>query len=77
MASCAVCHDITGKGDGAYAGPLEKRVPDTTLLAKANGSVFPFQRVYEAIDGTREMPIWGQDSVVSGLFDVSRPQSQH
>jgi hypothetical protein len=41
---------------------------DLTVLAKNNNRVFPYDRVYQLIDGrnstvashgTREMPIWG------------------
>lgn len=67
--NCAVCHGVTGKGDGPYAGILDTRIPDLTVLSKRNGGVFPFARVYETIDGTnvlkahgtRDMPIWGFD----------------
>jgi len=72
--NCAVCHGMTGKGDGPYAGLGEKRVSDLSSLAKRNNGVFPFARVYEFIDGTqivkahgtREMPIWGADYKVKG-----------
>ena len=65
--SCAVCHGSKGKGDGPYKSYLSKSATDLTTLAKANGGVFPLQRVYEVIDGrqtvpshgTRDMPIWG------------------
>ena len=67
--NCAICHGLTGKGDGhLYAvGFLAIKPADLTTLAKANGGVFPFQRVYESIDGrqvaaahgTADMPIWG------------------
>lgn len=65
--NCAVCHGKLGKGDGPYAGMLDTRISDVTTLAKKNGGVFPFARVYETIDGsqvvkahgTRDMPIWG------------------
>jgi mono/diheme cytochrome c family protein len=67
--SCAICHGPKGKGDGPYMTWLLKPASDLTTLAKANGGVFPFQRVYEIIDGrtmaatgphgSREMPIWG------------------
>jgi hypothetical protein len=65
--SCAVCHGGQGKGDGAYAGILDKRIPELNTLAKKNGGVFPTQRVTEIIDGRqavkthgpRDMPIWG------------------
>ena len=64
---CAVCHGKAGKGDGPFSGLVNKKVPDLTGLAKANGGVFPFDRAYEIISGqqgvaghgTREMPIWG------------------
>jgi hypothetical protein len=67
-ANCAVCHGAAGRGDGPY-GPLPFSVPDLTQLARRNNGVFPFQRVYETIDGTlvvkahgtRDMPIWGRD----------------
>jgi hypothetical protein len=40
---------------------------DLTVLSKNNGGIFPFNSVYEIIDGrkavaahgTREMPVWG------------------
>lgn len=64
---CAVCHGKQGKGDGPYAGMGETRVADLTTLSKRNNGAFPFQRVYDIIDGreavkahgSREMPIWG------------------
>lgn len=68
--ACAVCHGITGKGDGSLKLLLVKRVPDLTVLAKNNNGVFPFDRVYQIIDGrqeqdilshgSREMPVWGR-----------------
>lgn len=65
--SCAVCHGVSGKGDGTFGYIIEKKMPDLTVLAKSNGGIFPFERVYETIDGTRmvkahgtaDMPIWG------------------
>jgi hypothetical protein len=67
-AACAICHGLKGKGDGYMATQLKVRVPDLTVLAKQNKGVFPFDRVYQVIDGrqevkahgTREMPIWGR-----------------
>ncbi|MGD9786980.1 MAG: cytochrome c [Sulfuricellaceae bacterium] len=66
--ACAVCHGSTGKGDGPFRSQLSNRVPDLTVLARNNNGVFPFDRVYQIIDGRqevkahgpREMPIWGQ-----------------
>ncbi|MFA5924658.1 MAG: cytochrome c [Methylococcaceae bacterium] len=66
--ACAVCHGLTGKGDGPLKSQLTKPVPDLTVLAKNNKGVFPFDRVYQIIDGRqeikahgpREMPVWGR-----------------
>jgi mono/diheme cytochrome c family protein len=66
--NCAVCHGLQGRGDGPYARILKTPLPDLTMLSQANGGTFPFQRVYDIIDGTemiaahgtRQMPIWGQ-----------------
>lgn len=65
--SCAACHGADGRGTGAIAEFLKQRVPDLTMLAKQNNGVFPFERVYQTVDGrkdvlahgTREMPVWG------------------
>jgi mono/diheme cytochrome c family protein len=65
--ACAVCHGYTGKGDGPMASRLVNRMPDLTALARDNNGVFPFDRVYQIINGRREvashgsrdMPVWG------------------
>ena len=48
---------------------LVAKPSDLTILAKNNGGVFPVQKVYEIIDGrkeveahgSREMPVWGRE----------------
>lgn len=70
-ANCAICHGITGKGDGPFAInlKLEKVVPSLTSLRNQNNGEFPVQRVYKIIDGraamrmhgARDMPIWGDE----------------
>ena len=65
--SCAVCHGNLGKGDGPYVSFEYTAAANLTTLAKRNNGVFPFQRVYEFIDGRqmvrahgpKDMPIWG------------------
>jgi len=65
--NCAVCHGSDGAGAGPYAELLTLSVPDLTAIQKNNGGVFPFEKVYEVIDGRqevkahgpRDMPIWG------------------
>jgi mono/diheme cytochrome c family protein len=67
QAYCAVCHGVSGKGDGPAASTLKAKVPDLTLLAKRNGGRFSSSLVREFIagdkvvasHGSREMPIWG------------------
>jgi mono/diheme cytochrome c family protein len=66
-AKCAVCHGLSGKGEGSFGEVLKVNMPDLTTIAKRNGGVFPLDRVKMAIDGratprahgTSEMPIWG------------------
>lgn len=66
--SCAVCHGTSGKGNGPLSGMLNQKVADLTILKKNNKGAFPFNQVYETIDGskmvkghgTRDMPAWGQ-----------------
>lgn len=74
MANCAVCHGTSGNGAGFYDGMLTRKPTNLTILAKTNGGVFPSQRVYDVIDGRkdvpahgpRDMPIWGSDYSVKG-----------
>ena len=68
QSSCAACHGADAKGDGPVSKELKTRPADLTVLAKNNNGVFPYDRVFQMIDGrnstvashgTREMPIWG------------------
>lgn len=67
LGKCAVCHGVTGKGDGWMAEYLKHRPPALTGVKKNNGGVFPFDRMYQVIDGRkqvqlhgpRDMPVWG------------------
>jgi mono/diheme cytochrome c family protein len=73
--NCAICHGRSGQGQGPMAMLLTKEVPDLTVLQRNNDGVFPFDYVYDTIDGrermdahgTREMPIWGK--AYGGLAD--------
>ncbi len=66
--SCANCHGDKGKGNGPFAGWLKKPSADLTKIQKENNGVFPFDRIYQVIDGradvaahgSRDMPIWGE-----------------
>jgi len=68
QSSCASCHGIGAKGDGPVSKELKTPPADLTALAKNNNGVFPYDMVYQIIDGrnstiashgTREMPVWG------------------
>ena len=70
MDYCAVCHGGDGKGGGPFVSMLKKQPSDLTMLSKNNDGTFPFDRVFETIDGrgnvggahgSAEMPIWGAD----------------
>jgi len=84
-AACAVCHGLTGKGDDAPLKELLARpVPNLTGLARNNKGVFPFDRVFQIIDGRqevkahgpRDMPVWGNafNNQSSLYFDNYPPQ---
>jgi mono/diheme cytochrome c family protein len=64
---CSSCHGSTGRGVSARSGTPP---PDLTGLARANGGVFPRDRVRSTITfgkgateigahGKAEMPVWG------------------
>jgi mono/diheme cytochrome c family protein len=67
---CAICHGSSGTGLSPDPGwsLLIKDIPNLTTLSKRNGGVFPFERVYDTIDGRNEvrahgpkdMPVWGR-----------------
>ena len=65
--NCAMCHGVSAKGDGPLAGMIGESIPDLTLIEKSNDGVFPFNQIYNLIDGTqtsgahgtRDMPAWG------------------
>ena len=68
QSSCAACHGIDAKGDGPVSTELKTPPADLTVLAKNNNCTFPYDMVYQVIDGrnstipshgTREMPVWG------------------
>jgi mono/diheme cytochrome c family protein len=70
---CAVCHGITGQGNGPAASALKKRPADLTQLTRKNGGNFPELRILRyikgsdevAAHGSRDMPVWG--SVLGSL----------
>jgi len=75
--NCAGCHGATGKGDGIYKPYLTKSPTDLTILSKANKGVFPYDHVYQVVDGrkgieahgSRDMPIWGADYLSKAAGD--------
>ena len=66
--SCASCHGDDGRGAGFLTRIFRGIDPgDLTQLSKNNEGVFPLERVFEVIDGRKEiaihgwrkMPVWG------------------
>jgi mono/diheme cytochrome c family protein len=60
-AHCAMCHGLSGKGDGPFAQQLKSGtvVPNLTEISKRNNGVFSFMRVYQIIDGTQSVTAHG------------------
>ncbi len=64
---CASCHGSEARGDGSVAKYLTIEPADLTRINKRNDGEFPFDRIFQTIDGReavrghgkREMPIWG------------------
>ena len=75
--NCAGCHGATGKGDGPYKPYLNKSPTDLSILSRSNKGVFPFDQVYQVVDGrkdvqahgSRDMPIWGADYLARSAGD--------
>lgn len=69
MESCAVCHGADAKGKGPFAPLLTAAPIDLTVLTKNAGGEFPFNKIFDSIDGrtatsahgTKDMPIWGNE----------------
>ncbi|HTT33357.1 MAG TPA: cytochrome c [Methylomirabilota bacterium] len=63
---CAVCHGMTGKGDGPAASEFKNPPTDLTMLAKHNNGKYPAENVYNTLSfgtsapahGNINMPIW-------------------
>lgn len=75
-AKCASCHGPAGKGDGVNKAFLEKSPSDLTTLSKKNRGEFPYEHVYDVIDGryaeehgARDMPSLGAEYTTQAAGD--------
>jgi mono/diheme cytochrome c family protein len=83
LSNCAGCHGPSGQGDGHFRDYLTRVPADLTVLSRNNGGVFPYQRLYEVIDGRsamaahggRDMPIWGADYRAQAVTMAGPPYS--
>ncbi len=65
---CALCHGITGTGNGPLADALKIVPTDLTELSKRAGGQFPSDRVIDILrygggytgHGSRVMPVWSK-----------------
>ena len=48
-------HGIDGQGNGPLSSQLKVPPTDLTVLTKKNNGVFPFEAVYEIIDGAKSI----------------------
>ena len=63
---CSSCHGQIGEGSGWLSVFLTQEPPNLTLLAKQNGGILPFERLYNSVAGNQipihgpsDMPAWG------------------
>jgi mono/diheme cytochrome c family protein len=63
---CQSCHGEAGHGDGLIAKYLTIPTADLTTISERRGGEFPFDEMYDIVDGrdlpghgTRAMPVWG------------------
>ncbi|MBV1867911.1 MAG: cytochrome c, partial [Marinosulfonomonas sp.] len=66
--NCAVCHGLSGQGDGAMAGVLDPAPADLTTISTRGGGAFPKARVLSVIDGYTRMQRTGPDMPEFGLL---------
>ena len=75
--SCASCHGEDGRGAGYLTRVFRGVDPgDLTQLSKNNEGVFPLERVFELIDGRKEvaahgerkMPVWGDRYMMQSMI---------
>lgn len=65
---CAVCHGMSGTGDGPAVAALKQDPVDLTVLRASNNGEFPREMLEESIygsnrisaHGTLDMPVWGR-----------------
>lgn len=82
---CAGCHGLDGQGNGPFVEFLKKKPPSLTTLARDNQRVFPFQQVYDVIDGTSQisahgssdMPIWGNRYAMEIITQYGEYATEH
>jgi len=75
--NCAGCHGAKGRGDGPQAKDLKVKPADLAHLARNNGGVFPINRVYDIVDGRKEVKATASATCRSGASTTaSRPSSR-
>jgi mono/diheme cytochrome c family protein len=65
---CESCHGTSGKGDGPLARVQRKPPADLTQLQSLHGGKFPYNQLFDIIDGRedvaahgpRTMPVWAK-----------------
>ncbi|MCP4201318.1 MAG: cytochrome c [bacterium] len=66
LTHCGSCHGMEAKGDGVIAPYMKSMPSDLTQINEHNQGEFPFDAIYDIVDGrdvpghgTRVMPVWG------------------
>lgn len=60
--NCAMCHGVSGQGDGDLAQDMAPAPADLTVITREAGGVFPTAQVLSQIDGYTRMQ--GRDQIM-------------
>ena len=67
-ANCAICHGVSGQGDGPAASGLDPQPADLTSITRRSGGDFPVAQVLSTIDGYTRAPVAGVNMPEFGLL---------
>ncbi len=66
--NCALCHGVSGRGDGELAKELSPAPADLTAITRRYDGTFPRAHILSVIDGYTRMDTPGEDMPEFGLL---------
>jgi mono/diheme cytochrome c family protein len=61
---CAVCHGVSGTGDGVLAPDMNPKPADLTRISERNSGTFPSSKVFAKI--------WGRDDEIINTHEITK-----